>query len=87
MDDDGPSDEDCKAESTVVRIELGEECTGKSTAWASIDSWRGATIVVPFRDASSNRRRSTDDGASCSSAKVKSRTLGSETLRSLFGGD
>jgi hypothetical protein len=42
---------------------------------------------LPFKDSSSKRRRSTDDGASCSCAKLKSRTSGSDTFRSRFGGD
>lgn len=42
---------------------------------------------LPFRDSSSKRRRSIDDGASCSCAKLKSRTSGSDTFRSRLGGD
>jgi hypothetical protein len=42
---------------------------------------------LPFKDSSSKRRRSTDDGASCSCARLRSRTSGSDTFRSRLGGD
>ena len=42
--------------------------------------------IVRLSDSSSNRRRRTDAGASCSCASVRSRTLGSDTLRSRRGG-
>ena len=40
-----------------------------------------------FNVSSSNLNNKMDDGASCNSARVTSRTAGSETLRSRFGGD
>ena len=40
-----------------------------------------------FNFSSSNLNNKIDDGASCNSARVTSRTAGSETLRSRLGGD
>jgi len=60
---------------------------GKSVARASIGSARGAGMFEPFKESSSNLRRRIEDGASCSSASVRSRTFASDTLRSRLGGD
>lgn len=49
--------------------------------------WVRVAITIPFNESSSNRKSSTEDGAKCNSAKVKSRTAGSDTLSSRFGGD
>lgn len=47
----------------------------------------GLIANVRFKDSSSNRNSRTEDGDNCSSARVRSRTLGSETLKSRLGGD
>lgn len=60
---------------------------GSSIARAVIDGNSGAGTFVPFRDSSVKRRSSIDDGESCSSTKLKSRTFGSDTKRSRLGGD
>lgn len=60
---------------------------GKSVACAMIDGSNGAGRSERFRDSSSNRSRRTEDGLSWSSVRLRSRTFGSDTLRSRFGGD
>lgn len=47
---------------------------------------RLSKVDVLFRASSSNLRSSIDEGASCSSERVKLRTVGSDTLRSRLGG-
>lgn len=51
-----------------------------------IEGSKGAGTLEPFRDSSSNRNRSIEDGERWSSVRVRSRTLRSDTLRSRFGG-
>jgi hypothetical protein len=41
---------------------------------------------APFKDSTSNLTNNTEEGARLSSTRVKSRTFGSETLRSRLGG-
>ena len=47
---------------------------------------REERMDVRFRESSRNRRRRTEEGASSSSARVRSRTAGSDTFRSRGGG-
>jgi hypothetical protein len=42
---------------------------------------------IPFSASSSNLSKRMEEGANCSSVRLRSRTLGSETLRSRLGGD
>ena len=48
---------------------------------------RNENVGTPFSDSSSNLTIIMDEGARLSSDSVKSRTFGSETFRSRFGGD
>src|ERR1700733_12616692 len=74
---------------------------GRSIAWEKTEETSGAGILdprtalmhvlllkksIPLSASSSNLKSKMDDGASCSSARLRSLTLGSETFKSRFGG-
>lgn len=59
---------------------------GRSIALERIDDTSGAVTLDALSALSSNLKRSTEDGARCNSARVRSLTFGSETFKSRFGG-